>query len=521
MKWLKRIAIGLVAVVVVLGAAIWLWLPPVNIPFEGMLANVAPRLFSVPTADAATIKSRLSVPAGFGIGLFARDIPEARMLRMTARGDVLVASPAKDRVYWLSHELNGDGESADRRVLLEGLDGPNGLDFWNGYLYVAEQDKVGRVQFDDNAGNIVGKYEVVIDGLPRGGNHWKKTIRFGPDGLLYLAIGSSCNVCLEEDDRRAAMLRYTPDGKFVDVYATGLRNSAGFDWRADGTLYATDNGRDLLGDDFPPCELNQIRQGGFYGWPFANGDRVPDPDLGAGREAVIEASIPPAFSFRAHNAPLGIVFLRSDRQVAAFRGDALVALHGSWNRSRKDGYKVVALRWNADGSISAEDFLTGFLKNENVIGRPAELTEAPDGTIYVSDDYANAVYRIVPGGTQNARNRRSCGAVARCRYVARRCATDRAGRNRVRPTRMSGVSRTGWRRQGRTFGARRADGALRCRIARELSGAAAATDAAGRRRRCASGACGVPAGSTGAARNDVARNDVARNDVAGKDALVQ
>ncbi len=401
MKWLKRIAIGLVAVVVVLGAAIWLWLPPVNIPFEGMLANVAPRLFSVPTADAATIKSRLSVPAGFGIGLFARDIPEARMLRITARGDVLVASPGKDRVYWLSHELNSDGESADRRVLLEGLDGPNGLDFWNGYLYVAEQDKVGRVQFDDNAGKIVGKYEVVIDGLPRGGNHWKKTIRFGPDGLLYLAIGSSCNVCLEEDDRRAAMLRYTPDGKFVDVYATGLRNSAGFDWRADGTLYATDNGRDLLGDDFPPCELNQIREGGFYGWPFANGDRVPDPDLGAGREAVIEASIPPAFSFRAHNAPLGIVFLQSDRQVAAFRGDALVALHGSWNRSRKDGYKVVALRWNADGSISAEDFLTGFLKNESVIGRPAELTEAPDGTIYVSDDYANAVYRIVPGGTQN------------------------------------------------------------------------------------------------------------------------
>ena len=196
------------------------------------------------------------------------------------------------------------------------------------------------------------------------------------------------------------MLRYTPDGKFVDIYATGLRNSAGFDWRADGTLYATDNGRDLLGDDFPPCELDQIRQGGFYGWPFANGDRVPDPDLGAGREAVIDASIPPAFSFRAHNAPLGIVFLRSDKQLEEFRGDALVALHGSWNRSKKDGYKVVALHWDADGTISSRDFLTGFLIDENVIGRPAELTEAADGTIYVSDDYANAVYRIVPGGTQ-------------------------------------------------------------------------------------------------------------------------
>ena len=400
MKWLKRIAIGLIASGVLLGVVAWLWLPPVNVPFKGVLASLAPSVFSVPSADAATVKSRLAVPAGYGIGLFARDIPDARMLRMTAHGDVLVASPGKGRVYWLSHELNGDGESRDRRVLLDGLDGPNGLDFWNGYLYVAEQGKVGRVRFDDASGKIVGKYETVIDGLPAGGNHWKKTIRFGPDGLLYLNIGSSCNVCLEEDDRRAAMLRYTPGGKFVDIYATGLRNSAGFDWRADGTLYATDNGRDRLGDDFPPCELDQIRQGGFYGWPFANGDRVPDPDLGGGREAVIGASIPPAFSFRAHNAPLGMAFLRSGNQIEEFRGDALVALHGSWNRSKKDGYKVVALHWNADGSISSRDFLSGFLIDESVIGRPAELTEAADGTIYVSDDYANAVYRIVPGGAQ-------------------------------------------------------------------------------------------------------------------------
>ncbi len=400
MKWLKRIAIGVIAIVVLLAAAAWLWLPPVNVPFKGMLANLAPSLFSVPTADAATVKSRLTVPAGYGIGLFARDIPDARMVRMTAHGDVLVASPGKGRVYWLAQDANGDGESDERRVLLDGLDGPNGLDLLNGYLYVAEQGKVGRVKFDDAAGKIDGKYEIVIDGLPTGGNHWKKTIRFGPDGLMYLNIGSSCNVCLETDDRRAAMLRYTSDGKFVDIYATGLRNSAGFDWRADGTLYATDNGRDLLGNDFPPCELDQIRQGGFYGWPFANGDRVPDPDLGTGREAVIDASIPPAFSFRAHNAPLGMVFLRSDKQPDEFRGDALVALHGSWNRSRKDGYKVVALHWAADGTISSRDFLTGFLIDENVIGRPAELTEAADGAIYVSDDYANAVYRIVPGGTQ-------------------------------------------------------------------------------------------------------------------------
>ena len=400
MKWFRRIAVGFFAIVVLVLAAAWLWLPPIDVPFRGMLANLIPSLIAVPTADAATVKSRLTVPAGYGIGVFARDIPDARMLRVTGRGDLLVASPSKGEVFWLAGDADGDGESDERRVLLDGLDGPNGLDLSNGFLYVAEQGKVGRVRFDDATGRIDGKYTIVIEGLPVGGNHWKKTIRFGPDGLLYLNIGSSCNVCLEEDDRRAAMLRYTPDGKFVDVYATGLRNSAGFDWRVDGALFATDNGRDLLGDDFPPCELNQIRQGGFYGWPFANGDRVPDPDFGGGRDAVVKSSIPPAFSFRPHNAPLGIVFLRSDAQLPEYRGDALVALHGSWNRSRKDGYKVVALHWDADGTIRSSDFLTGFLVDENVIGRPAELAEAADGAIYVSDDYANAVYRIVPGGNQ-------------------------------------------------------------------------------------------------------------------------
>ena len=399
MKWLRRILIGLGAVVVLGGIALWVWLPPVDIPLKGMLANQFPKLFAMPTADAATVKSRLVVPAGYGITLFARDVPDARMVRVTPAGDLVVASPGKGRVWWFSKALNADGQSAERRVLLDGLDGPNGLDFHDGYLYVAEEDKVGRVKFDD-AGRVDGRYAIVIDGLPPGGNHWKKTIRFGPDGLLYLNVGSSCNVCLEKDNRRAAMLRFTPDGKFVDVYATGLRNAAGLDWNGAGTLYATDNGRDLLGDDFPPCELNEIRQGGFYGWPFANGDRVPDPDLGAGREAVIAASIPPAFAFRPHNAPLGIVFLKSDAQPADYRGDALVALHGSWNRSKKDGYKVVALHWSADGSIQSRDFVTGFLVDENVIGRPAEVTEDSAGAIYVSDDYANAIYRIVPGGTQ-------------------------------------------------------------------------------------------------------------------------
>ena len=151
------------------------------------------------------------------------------------------------------------------------------------------------MRFDPSTGRAAGGFERVVTGLPGGGNHWTRTVRFGPDGRLYVSVGSSCNVCIEKDQRRAAIVRYRPDGSGEEMFATGLRNSVGFDWQpGDGQLYATDNGRDLLGDDFPPCELNRIVEGGFYGWPIANGDRVPDPDHGKGQEARIAASIRPS-----------------------------------------------------------------------------------------------------------------------------------------------------------------------------------------------------------------------------------
>ncbi len=392
---------ALVGIVVVLVAAIALF-APVSVAWRGMLADALPWLIDAPRAELAVVESQLTVPAGYSLSLFAADVANARMLRVTPTGDVLVASTRPGQIILLGRDRDGDGTADERKVLLDGLDGPNGLDIAGGYLYVAERSRLLRIRFDAEAGAVQGDLEVLADDLPGGGNHWKKPIRFGPDGLLYVVVGSSCNVCIEEDERRATMLRYTADGEFLGIYATGLRNSAGFDWRpADGELYATDNGRDLLGDDFPPCELNLIREGAFYGWPFANGNRIPDPDFGTGRDAVIAASVPPVFEFRAHNAPLGIVFLRSDRH-GPYRGAALVALHGSWNRTVKDGYKVVSLHWREDGRIESRDFMTGFLVDGNVIGRPAEVAEDADGNVYVSDDYANAVYRVSPGGTAMA-----------------------------------------------------------------------------------------------------------------------
>jgi len=253
---------------------------------------------------------------------------------------------------------------------------------------------VGRIAFNDAAGKVEGGYLRLIP-LPHGGGHSTRTVRVGPDAKLYVTIGSSCNVCMETDPHRASMLRYDLDGAKGEIYAQGLRNSVGFDWRpADGALYATDNGRDLLGDDFPPCELNMITRGSHYGWPFANGQNIADPDFGFGAQHSINKSVPPVYEFRAHNAPLGITFIRNPDAAAALRGAALVALHGSWNRSVKDGYKVVSLHWREDGRIEARDFLWGFLENGAVHGRPADVAEGPDGAIYVSDDYAGNIYRI-------------------------------------------------------------------------------------------------------------------------------
>lgn len=343
------------------------------------------------------LAGRVRVPEGFGIGIFAAGIPNARFLRFTPAGDLLVSSPREGTVFLVEGDADGDGEADGVSALIGGLDRPHGLDLRGDWLYVGEMGRVVRVRFDPRERRVSGEIEVVVGDLPVGGNHWTRTIRFGPDGHLYVSIGSSCNVCVEEDGRRAAIVRYRPDGTGGEVYASGLRNSVGFDWQpGTGALYATDNGRDFLGDDFPPCELNRIERGVFYGWPYANGFGVPDPDLGAGNEAEIRRSRHPEHGFAAHTAPLGITFYRGTAFPERYRGAAFVALHGSWNRTSKVGYKVVSLVWEAGGIVES-DFVTGFEIDEDVIGRPVDVAEGPDGALYVSDDYAGAVYRVAYG----------------------------------------------------------------------------------------------------------------------------
>ncbi len=336
---------------------------------------------------------------GFKTSLFADNIPQARILKITPTGDLLVSSPSKGTVFLLQ-DNDGDGHAEVSTALISNLNRPHGIDLYNDgtseWLYIAETDAVGRIAVDWKAGKVLGKYHKLITDLPSGKGHWTRSIQFGPEGWLYLSIGSSCNVCIEKDSRRATIMRFQPDGSQGHIYASGLRNSVGFDWAPwDNNLYATDNGRDLLGDDFPPCELNLIKSGGFYGWPYINGFGTLDPDLGLGKDTLLEQSLLPSFGFRAHNAPLGIHFLRHLNRPTHYKKSALVALHGSWNRSTPDGYKVISLHWGEDGTITSKDFLTHFLRNsQQIIGRPVDIEEGVDGSIYISDDYAGVIYRV-------------------------------------------------------------------------------------------------------------------------------
>ncbi|QFU77899.1 oxidoreductase [Halioglobus maricola] len=344
--------------------------------------------------DAESAQQHYRLPPGFSVQIFANDLPKARFMRFTRSGDLLVSRPHAGDIILLQRDSDGDGYSDGRRTIISELDRPQGIDFSGDWLYIAEREQVGRIRFDHAAGITRDHYEPVITGLTGDGNHWSKTLRFGPDDMLYLAQGSTCNICEEKDPRRATIMRFAPDGSDGEIFATGLRNSVGFDWSPwDDELYATDNGRDMLGDDFPPCELNRVEYGNFYGWPYFNGANVPDNDMGPDPLATQRVPIPPAHAFRAHNAPLGISFVDTSNWPGDFEKVALVALHGSWNRSEPDGYEVVSLHFT-DKGIEERVFLGGFNQDGNILGRPVDVAQGPDGAIYISDDFAGAIYRV-------------------------------------------------------------------------------------------------------------------------------
>ena len=395
-RWVKILvssAIGLA--VIAIGYFVWLiFLGGIAISDRAMLWKML-REEGGETPSAEVVARQLRVPEGFRIGVWAEDVPSARLMAGTATGDVLLTQPRGGRLLLLRADRDGDGRSDGRVVLFEGLDRPNGIDLHEGWLYLAEASRVVRVRFDEAQGRVEGTPQPIVTGLTADGNHWRKSVRVGADGKLYLGQGSTCNVCIEPDPRRATVMRFNLDGTAGEIIATGTRNPYGLDWAPwDGAMYATENGRDLIGDDIPPDELNRIEAGRDYGWPYVHGRNIVDPEYGPGNAAKIAAATPPAHEFRAHNAPLGIRFLRHPERPSDYARTALVALHGSWNRTVPDGYAVVALDWDADGRIRERPFVQGFRGEAGLIGRPVDVLEAADGSIYISDDYAGVIYRV-------------------------------------------------------------------------------------------------------------------------------
>ena len=365
---------------------------------------------SVPSADTEVVvdvparfivspfyvKRTLALPRGFRVSVFAAGLDGPRFMAVGPDGFIYVSSPGGGKVLVLP-DRDRDGVADSVVEFAGGLERPHGLAFAGKDLIVAETGSL--VVLRDKDGDLkADSREVITKDLPEGGAHWTRTVVIGPDASLYVSAGSSCNVCVERDKRRAAVMRFPMKGGKGRVFAKGLRNSVGLAFHPlTRELWGVDNGRDLLGDDIPPEELNKISEGGDYGWPYCYGEMAPDLDFSPVDSVKrCPGTRPPAVSMQAHSAPLGIAFGHGLKFPKNLRESLFVAFHGSWNRSVPTGYKVVAIPFGADGNPSGPpvDFVAGWLKDGRYWGRPVHPLAAPDGALYISDDYAGAIYRV-------------------------------------------------------------------------------------------------------------------------------
>jgi len=334
----------------------------------------------------------IQLPAGFSIEQLV-EVPNARAMAWGDEGTLFVGTMAKGKVYAVSGLLSGAPQVTS---IGEKLKMPTGVAFLDGDLYVAERKRL--IRFNDIEAQLENppQPEVLLDGMPGRGLHSWKYIAFGPDGLLYMGIGSPCNVCDAPD--QGVIVRMNADGSDQQVVARGVRNSVGFDWHPDsGELWFTDNNRDRLGDDEPPGELNRVAvEGAHYGFPFCHGTDIAEPDEALAALGDCSDSVPPAQELGPHVAPLGMHIYGAQMFPEAYRGQVFIAEHGSWDRSEKIGYRVSLVRLSADGkkALGYEVFASGWLQGEEFSGRPVALLPAPDGSLLLSDDHRGAIYRI-------------------------------------------------------------------------------------------------------------------------------
>ena len=327
---------------------------------------------------------KIKLPAGFSISVYAASVPNARQMALGSNGTVFVGSRTAGNVYAIV--------KGKVLTIAHGLSMPSGLAFKNGALYVAEVSRILR--YDNIETNLTNppKPVVVTDKLPRETHHGWKFIAFGPDGKLYVPVGAPCNICMP-DERHALISRMAPDGSNVEVIARGVRNSVGFDWDPrTGELWFTDNGRDGLGDNIPPDELNHVTQQEMnFGFPYCHAGTIQDPDLG--REPCSKF-VPPAIPLGPHVAAIGMAFYTGQMFPLEYRNQIFIADHGSWNRSIPIGYRISVVRVEGNRAVKYEPFAEGWLQGGKAWGRPAAVLVMPDGALLVSDDEAGAIYRI-------------------------------------------------------------------------------------------------------------------------------
>jgi glucose/arabinose dehydrogenase len=336
---------------------------------------------------------KIKLPPGFHIAYFTDQTPKARSLALGDDGTVYVGS-LSDKVYAVRDD-DRDGKAERVYTIASGLNMPNGVAYADGALYVAEVSRV--LHFDDIGGRLDNppKPAVFFDGYPSDTHHGWKYLRIGPDGKFYTAVGAPCNICRPEKEIYATLTRIDPDGKKMEIFARGIRNTVGFDWHPETKeLWFTENGRDWMGNEIPPDELNHAPGAGMhFGYPYCHAENTLDPEFGKGKSC--KDFTPPDWLFPAHVAALGMRFYTGSQFPPEYRNQLFVAEHGSWNRSPPLGYRVVLVKFTQGKPVADQIFADGWLQpDETVLGRPVDILQMPDGSLLVSDDRRGAIYRI-------------------------------------------------------------------------------------------------------------------------------
>lgn len=337
----------------------------------------------------------INLPDGFKIELYATEVENARSLARGPKGVIFVGSRGEGKVYAVV-DLDGDWKSDKTYVLAENLNQPNGVAYLNGDLYIAEISKVSVMRGIDDKLASPPKMETIKDDFPTEKHHGWKYIAFGPDGKLYVPVGAPCNICFKEDEdkRFASITRMNADGSDFEVFAHGIRNSVGFDWHPETKeLWFTDNGRDWFGENKPNDELNHAPEKGMhFGYPFCHSGEYADPKYG--KDRTCDEFTDPAQKLGAHVAALGMTFIEKDVFPEEYQNSIFIAEHGSWNKTVPDGYRITRVELNGNSAVNYKVFADGWLSGAERLGRPVDILEMEDGSLLVSDDHANCIYRI-------------------------------------------------------------------------------------------------------------------------------